>query len=385
MPRRRVERNISYDEERKLYYVNLDYGPDPKTGKQVKKSCTFPKIGQARSALRKHESAREAGRIVKPRELTLEEWLTTWMNDVISLSRAVTTVYAYQNIIHSHIIPALGAQPIQKIAPQQLQAYYAALIRDKHLSSNTVRKHHDLLNAAFKAAVKQGILLSNPAERVEAPKPHPPEIHYYSMENLQRLLTLCKGTRIEVLVKLAGLLGLRREEILGLTWDHVNFHSHKLEVVSVRTAAGKTVVTKEPKTATSKRTLYMPADLEDALKREAQKQAHFKAYLGSSYQDDGYVFTYEDGRPMRPNYASELFTKFIHDHDLPPITLHGLRHSFASIANAKGIPMYDIGKALGHSSPSTTSKIYTHLLDPDHKDLLERMWGSPPVQKEGWK
>lgn len=88
----------------------------------------------------------------------------------------------------------------------------------------------------------------------------------------------------------------------------------------------------------------------------------------------GYVFTYEDGRPMRPNYASELFTSFIAQNHLPPLTLHGLRHSFASIASAKGIPMYDIGKALGHSSPATTSKIYTHLLDPDHKDLLDRLW-----------
>ena len=59
---------------------------------------------------------------------------------------------------------------------------------------------------------------------------------------------------------------------------------------------------------------------------------------------------------------------------LQPFHFHLLRHSFASIANAKGIPMYDIGKALGHSSPSTTSKVYTHLLDRDHKDLLERMW-----------
>ena len=60
---------------------------------------------------------------------------------------------------------------------------------------------------------------------------------------------------------------------------------------------------------------------------------------------------------MRPNYASELFTKFIKDNGLPPLTLHGLRHSFASIASAKGIPLYGIGRALGHSSPSTTRKI----------------------------
>ena len=118
----------------------------------------------------------------------------------------------------------------------------------------------------------------------------------------------------------------------------------------------------------------MPPDIEEVLLREKEKQRFYKEKLGNTYQDSGYVVTFEDGRPMRPNYASELFTKFIKDNGLPPLTLHGLRHSFASIASAKGIPLYDIGRALGHSSPSTTGKIYTHLLDPDHKDMLEKLW-----------
>ena len=136
--------------------------------------------------------------------------------------------------------------------------------------------------------------------------------------------------------------------------------------------AGNTVVTKDPKTSTSVRTLYMTEDIEDLLKREKEKQESYKQALGNGYQDSGYVFTHEDGRPVRPNYASDLFKKFIEDNNLPPLTLHGLRHSFASIANSKDIPMYDIGKALGHSSPSTTSRIYAHLLDRDHEEILKK-------------
>ena len=374
MARSRVERNISYDDKRKRYYVNLEFGLDPETGKQIKKTKTYEKITQARAALRKHEAARDMGQVVRPKEITVQQWLSEWMNNVIKLSRAVTTVYAYQHIIDAHIVPELGNTPIQSLSPQQLQSYYAKLIRERGLSSNTARKHHDLLNTALKTAVKQGMIMSNPAERVEAPKVRRPEIHFYSLEELQRLLRLCGGTRIEVLVKLAALLGLRREEILGLTWDCVDFHQKRIEVKFVRTSAGNVTVQKEPKTMTSHRTLHMPAELEDALLRERERQLKLQEFLGHTYPNQGYVFSLEDGKPVRPNYASELFAKFIRENRLPPLTLHGLRHSFASIANAKGIPMYDIGKALGHSSPATTSKIYTHLLDPDHKDLLERMW-----------
>lgn len=304
------------------------------------------------------------------------------MEDVIKLNRAATTVYAYEKIIENHITPAIGEVELQKLTPQHLQRYYAGLMREKGLSSNTVRKHHDLLNAALKMAVKQGVLLQNPAAAVEPPKVVRPEIHYYSMEDLERLFHLAEGTRLELLIKLAGYLGLRREEILGLTWDCVDLENRRLEVLAVRTAAGKDVVVKEPKTSTSRRVLHMPEDLVSLLKKTREQQLRNQSLLGREYQVNDYVVTHEDGRPVRPNYASELFVKFIRDHDLPPLTLHGLRHSFAGIANARGIPMYDIGKALGHSSPATTSKIYTHLLDQDHKQMLEMLWGTEEKQGE---
>lgn len=76
-------------------------------------------------------------------------------------------------------------------------------------------------------AVKQGLLLSNPAARVETPKIKRPEIHYSSLEELQTLFQLSEGTRLEVLIKLAGFLGLRREEIMGLAWDCVDFEKKK--------------------------------------------------------------------------------------------------------------------------------------------------------------
>ena len=79
----------------------------------------------------------------------------------------------------------------------------------------------------------------------------------------------------------------------------------------------------------------------------------------------------EDGKPFRPNYLSELFSKFLADNDLPKIVLHELRHTFASLSNQAGIPSFNIGKALGHSTPATTQKIYTHLLDRTHTQAVE--------------
>lgn len=122
---------------------------DPDTGKQVRETKTALKLTEARSLLRKHEADLDRGAVVIPRELTLAQWLTTWMETVIKLNRAPTTVYAYQNVIDKYIVPALGGIALQKVTPQQLQRHYAERMTEDELSANTVLKPHDLLNAAF--------------------------------------------------------------------------------------------------------------------------------------------------------------------------------------------------------------------------------------------
>ena len=86
----------------------MDFGIDPSIGKQIKKSQTFDKLNQARAALRRHKAAKDMGQIVIPRDITLKQWLTTWMDDVVKFSRQSTTVYACRNMIDKHIVLSLG-------------------------------------------------------------------------------------------------------------------------------------------------------------------------------------------------------------------------------------------------------------------------------------
>ena len=186
MARKCVERNIAYDDVRRKYYVTMDYGKDTE-GKRQKKCVTFPSLTAARRALREFEVERANQMIVVPSKLTFGQWLEQWMKEVIEPNRAETTVYGYRKIIENHLDPILGDIVLQELTPRDIQHYYARLKADKELSANTIRHHHDLLSCCLRMAVKQDLILRNPAERVDPPRMLPNEARYYTPENLSAL------------------------------------------------------------------------------------------------------------------------------------------------------------------------------------------------------
>ena len=372
MSRKAIERNISYDENRKLYYVHLDSGKDDQ-GRRRRTYRTFPTLQQARKALIAFQAERAVYSEVTPRTTTLADWLDHWMDEIVKPNRADTTVYGYNKIIENHLVPALGEIPVQQLTPAHIQQYYTMLLREKGLAPNTIRRHHDLLSSALRTALRQDILIRCPTDRVDPPRVIPKEAKYYSPENLKRLYNEVEGTWLELVVKLAGCLGLRREEICGLKWTNVDFNQRRIHIKEARTAAGSNIVQKETKNRSSTRTLHLTDELYPLLRREYRRQAEERLRLGEAWPDTGLVLVDHAGHPYSPNNVSLTFLRFVQKHKLPEITLHGLRHTFATVASAQGAPLFEIGKALGHSTPATTGRIYTHLLDTTHAPTRSRV------------
>ncbi len=373
MSRIKYERGISYDEERQLWYLYMDLGKG-EDGRRHRQYRTYPSLAAARKARDEFLAERAKTQVILPAEMTLDDWLEEWMKEIIIPNRAETTVYGYREIIKNHLSPALGDVPLQKLGPKDLQHYYAFLMSEKGLGANTVRRHHDLLSAALHAALRQDLIARCPTERVEPPHVVPKETKYYTSESLKKLYQLMEGHWLETAVHLAGSLGLRREEICGLRWESVDFQLRKIHIRAARTAAGAKIIDKETKNRSSARVLHMGDDIYYLLRQERRRQNERKLALGAAWPDSGMVAVDKKGVPMSPNCLSMNFTRFIRTHpELPPLTFHGLRHTFATVASAQGVPLFDIGKALGHSTPATTGKIYTHLVDQLHTDTLAKV------------
>ena len=377
MARKAVERNIAYDDQRKLYYVSMELGRD-ENGKRIKQYRTFPTLAAARNGLRDFhaglERERELERKLAPaQELNLSHWLEYWMDSIVRPNRAETTVYAYQKIIDNHIDPALGTVPLKRLTPKMVQEYYTETQRANGLSSNTMRRHHDLLSSALRSAVRQDVIPASPMERVEPPRVRTTESYFYNNQELKLLYQKIEGNILELAVKLAGSLGMRREEICGLKWENVDLQRHLVLIREARTAYGATIVQKETKNRSSVRTLYLPDEVYLLLEQEQARQQQERCLQSPTYNPTDHVILDAKGVPYSPNALSLAFTRFVKKNDLPRLTFHGLRHTFATIASCQGASLFDIGKALGHATPATTGRIYTHLVDRTHEELVQRV------------
>lgn len=352
------------------YRVCFDYGID-REGNRVRKYRTFDTKRDAIRAFNEHKVKMEKGTQIMPSEYTFAQWLDYWYKDIILPQIEETTAYGYRGMIENYLKPQLGEIRLQKLTARDIQQYYTWLMDEKKLSPNTVIKHHNLLTNTLNAAERQEYITKNPMRAVSPPKKRQREAKFYTPEQLGILLDKAVGTRLELPVFICAYLGLRRGELCGLRWSDVDLEHKTITIENTRTQAGKKEIEKGTKTASSTRTLYLPDTLCDMLKAAKEHQQACRAEYKNAYDDNDYVVVMEDGRPFRPNYLSELFGKFLADNDLPKIVLHELRHTFASLSNQAGIPAYNIGKALGHSTPATTQKIYTHLLDQTHTQAVE--------------
>jgi integrase len=361
-----------YPTDKGKYKVFFDYGMI--NGERKRPSKTFETLKEAEKALTEFNYNKQRNLlVVTTNKMTLTEFMEFWMDNYVKHKCEETTRYGYNNIIRNHIIPCIGNLELQKLQPLHVQKYYKHLLDDKGLSANTVYKHHACIRKALDFGLKQQLVHRNIADAVELPKKKKFEGKSYTVEQMKELLVKVRNTKLEVPVYLAAMLGLRREEITGLKWKHIDLERRIINIVEVRTAAGDKVIIKSPKTEESRRTLFIVDELLEVLLKHKTKQEHFKDILKNEYENSGYLFTKDNGKPYRVNSVTEQFKSFLEKNKLPIIRLHDLRHSFASILYSQNVDLKAISEALGHSDLSTTHRIYTHRFDKTHTKTVTAM------------
>lgn len=237
---------------------------------------------------------------------------------------------------------------------------------EKKLSSKTIQNYHRFLSSVLSTAVHWQIIPTNPAERVSPPKAIRSEALTLNINDTLTLLKCLESEPALFNAAITTLLysGMRRGECLGLTWDDIDFDNRKISInKSVLYLPSVGVFVDTPKTPGSIRTIEVPEITIEKLLLWRNEQTKQKITSKEVWKDENWIFTRWDGTVIRPDYLTSWFHDFIKKHNLPPIHLHSLRHTNASLLLASGTSLPTVAHRLGHANPSTTSSIYSHLID----------------------
>lgn len=234
------------------------------------------------------------------------------------------------------------------------------------LSDRTILHYHRLISVIMQSAVYDEIIINNPCLRTKAPRVERKEAKFLDDVQAEQLISeVTKKAHhpFDTMVIMILQTGMRRGECCGLEWNDIDFENCTVNInKALLYLYEKGIFENDTKTYSSKRVIKVGRDLMDILAEYREWQNAEKEKLVDKWNESGKVFTTWNGKPINPGTVSSWFRKFVTENNLPYISLHGLRHTNASIMISNGVPITTTAKRLGHSSSATTSRIYAHAI-----------------------
>ena len=375
-------------------------------GKQIKLKRLF-KTTDTMTDAAKNNAAGEAlaafitdirkGNTAQSKGMTVSALWDYWLEHYAEKNLEETTVIYYKNM-WPRIKKGIGSLRLDRIEPKHIQEFMKNLaepgikkVQQKKntpadekekppakLAPVTIRKYHAVISGMFSKAVKWRLMDYNPCDHTEAPKATQKTKVIYDIETTGRFLAKLEGEEVrhQLMILLALTAGLRREEIFGLRWSDIE--NNVISIRKARVVAGNQVITKEPKTASSMRSVSVPAEIVALIKRHSAKEAAKKLKKGKEWKgkdkvDDDLIFTTWDGEDLHPQSMNNFLRRFCDENNLPRIQPHAFRHMAGTFLIVSGTDYRTVSGKLGHSRASITMNTYAHLLKSAETETANTM------------
>ena len=354
-------------------------------GERKRKSKTFKAgtpLREIRAFQRKVEKEYETSEGIDYTKRTLKDFLKEYF-EIYGRFLSPATIRNYQQMAFSepHGIAAnLGKTELSKLSTAMIQRYVDYLMQEE-LSAKTIKNHVGMLHAVYDKAMKLNYVPQeyNIVSRVERPKVRHKKVESYSVEEIKKLLELADnyaGEELRLEIYLAVGTGARRSELAAITVSSIDFKNKVWHVTQSKITAGSVDVVKEPKTDAENRDIPLSDTLCRMLKRAVKNYKKKKLKGGAEFEDSGYIFSDELGKPYRTHVMTSRYVRFMkkHSDEIRYLPLHCAgRHSYASIAVANGIDIKCLQEILGHSDSSTTLNTYANSYLEQKKAYADNM------------
>lgn len=315
----------------------------------------------------------DLGTFVEPTAISVNEYLDRWLRDAARPRVSRRTADGYAGHLERYIRRPLGFKRLDKLQPLDIQQVYGEM-QARGLSARVVRHAHSVLHNALKQAVKWGLLSRNPSDLVELPKVQHKERRVLSPDEAADFLAAAAVMPRGLIFEFALLTGMRPEEYLALQWSDVDFERATAQVRRALVRHKKGWSFEEPKTARSRRTVYLPAPLMQRLAAHKRRQAEARLKLGAAWQAIDLVFCSEEGTPLSiPNITYRYFRPILTKAKLPRIRLYDLRHTCATLLLIAEENPKVVSERLGHSTIVLTLDTYSHVLPTMQQGATARL------------
>lgn len=241
------------------------------------------------------------------------------------------------------------------------------------LSDKTVLEHHRLISTILAQAEKEMLIPYNAAAKATPPKAERHDPNYFQPEQITAILEALETEPLkwQLITHLMIVTGCRRGEIMGLTWEKVDFDNSRVKIdKALVSSKSKGVYLGNTKTSDI-RYLTLPAETKKLLRRHKLEQLRLQFANGDRWVNSGFVFTTDNGSSMNPDSITGWLNDFSRRHGLPHINPHAFRHTVASVLLANGTDIVTVSKQLGHASVNTTENFYSHIIEENKAKASE--------------
>lgn len=362
-------------------------------------------------ALRAAANDNDNGTLLDGRPPTLGEWMHHWLENIAVTKVKPRTMVGYRSYVRTWVDTSPVAKVrLHKLTPEHLEQIYKPM-RDAGRSETTVSQLHRILSRALTVAVRRGRAVTNPAQRMDAPQPASFEPEILSPDDARKLRVAAEADSAGARWLVALALGLRQGEALALAWDKIDLdagllHVHR-ELYSLpwqhgcpddapcgrrgdhckqRHSGGRFVGT--PKSDAGKRTLSLPPQLVDALRRHkelqrcirAEEGKHWRGFVPENVPELQLVFCQRDGNAWQPSADWRAWKKFLKDAGVSEVRVHDARHTAATLLLLMGVDGRVVMDMMGWSVASMLKR-YQHVLDEMKVEAARRvgdsLWEAP--------
>lgn len=316
--------------------------------KGTRHSKTIPKCSKTALEKERAKFMIEVETESNPTCILFSVFAEKWLNEYAKNKVTDKTYDLYEKYLDNYILDFFDGYRLVDITAYDLTRFFNTL---SHLTTSTIKKYRAFLSIMFNTAIKWDFINVNPLLKADLPKGQPSKTKKYflSSEEAKKMLS-CLETeplKYRVIINIALKCGLRRSEILGLTWNNIDFDNKTITIdktLSYRLGHGMRI--SDTKNYSSKRTIHVSDDVLELIKQLPKTQDLLFGIINI-------------------DAVSRWFKRFLKRYNLPDMRFHDLRHSNATILLANNIDITTVSKRLGHSQVSTTLNIYSHSLDSE--------------------